>query len=426
MDHVGSHHPALVPELGLQLFDDDFADKFDFDVLDATKLIPEEEIPVRIVGRLVLNRCVDNFFAETEQIAFHTGNVVPGIDFTNDPLLQGRNFSYLDTQLKRLGGPNFTHLPVNAPRCPFHTFQQDGHMAFYNPVGRANYEPNSWGGEMGGPREDPQNGFSSFPEEIEGEKQRVRSETFADHYSQARQFYLSQTDVEQGHIASAFTFELSKVETPAIRARVVSHLLNVDADLAQIVADGLRLKPMPKPADAAMPTKELEPSPKLSILLNGPDSFKGRKLGALVTDGVDIDLLKSLYSALESEGALIEIVSPMVGGVEASDGTWVEGKQMLGGGPSVLYDAIAILPSAEGAALLAKDAAARDFAADAFAHCKFIAFSPEAMPLFEKAGIADGLDGGCLELSAADDAETFVAMCRDLRFWDREPEVKVS
>ena len=142
-------------ELGLQLFDDDFADAFDFDVLDATKIIPEEEIPVRIVGRLVLNRCVDNFFAETEQVAFHTGNVVPGIDFSNDPLLQGRNFSYLDTQLKRLGGPNFTHLPVNAPRCPFHHFQQDGHMAFYNPTGRANYEPNSWGGEIGRPARGP-------------------------------------------------------------------------------------------------------------------------------------------------------------------------------------------------------------------------------------------------------------------------------
>ena len=207
----------------------------------------------------MLNRCVDNFFAETEQVAFHTGNVVPGIDFSNDPLLQGRNFSYLDTQLKRLGGPNFTHLPVNAPRCPFHHFQQDGHMAFYNPTGRANYEPNSWGGEIGGPREDPENGFRSFPEEVEGQKLRVRSETFADHYSQARQFYLSQTETEQGHIASAFTFELSKVETPAIRARMVSHLLNVDEDLARTVADGLRLKPMPKAADAAMPTKALEP-----------------------------------------------------------------------------------------------------------------------------------------------------------------------
>ena len=411
-------------ELGLQLFDDDFADAFDFDVLDATKIIPEEEIPVRIVGRLVLNRCVDNFFAETEQVAFHTGNIVPGIDFSNDPLLQGRNFSYLDTQLKRLGGPNFTHLPVNAPRCPFHHFQQDGHMAFYNPTGRANYEPNSWGGEIGGPREDPENGFRSFPEEVEGQKLRVRSETFADHYSQARQFYLSQTETEQGHIASAFTFELSKVETPAIRARMVSHLLNVDEDLARTVADGLRLKPMPKAADAAMPTKALERSPKLSILLNGPGSFKGRKLGALVTDGVDIALLKALYSALEAEGALIEIISPKVGGVEASDGTWVEGKQMLGGGPSVLYDAVAVLASPDGAALLAKDAAAKDFVSDAFAHCKFIAYSADAMPLFEKTGLAPDLDAGCIELGAEKDATRFVEMCRELRFWEREPKVK--
>ena len=372
----------------------------------------------------MLNRCVDNFFAETEQVAFHTGNVVPGIDFSNDPLLQGRNFSYLDTQLKRLGGPNFTHLPVNAPRCPFHHFQQDGHMAFYNPTGRANYEPNSWGAEIGGPREDPENGFRSFPEEVEGQKLRVRSETFADHYSQARQFYLSQTETEQGHIASAFTFELSKVETPAIRARMVSHLLNVDEDLARTVADGLRLKPMPKAADAAMPTKELEPSPKLSILLNGPESFKGRKLGVLVTDGVDIALLKALYSALEAEGAFIEIVSPKVGGVEASDGTWVEGKQMLGGGPSVLYDAVAVLASPDGAALLAKDAAAKDFVSDAFAHCKFIAYSADAMPLFEKAGVAPDLDAGCIELGAEEDATRFVEMCRELRFWEREPKVK--
>ena len=412
-------------ELGLQLFDDDFADGFDFDVLDATKIIPEEEIPVRIVGRLVLNRCVDNFFAETEQVAFHTGNVVPGIDFSNDPLLHGRNFSYLDTQLKRLGGPNFTHLPVNAPRCPFHHFQQDGHMAFYNPVGRANYEPNSWGSEIGGPREDPQNGFRTFPEEVEGQKLRVRSNTFADHYSQARQFYLSQTKIEQGHIASAFTFELSKVETSAIRARVVSHLLNVDEDLARTVAQGLRLKPMPKAADPAMPVKELEPSPKLSILLNGPQSFKGRKLGALVTDGVDMTLVKALYAALEAEGALMEIVAPNVGGVEASGGTWIEAKQMVGGGPSVLYDAVAVLASKEGAALLANDSAAKDFVSDAFAHCKFIAYSVEAMPLFEKTGLADSLDEGCLALKSKGDAKAFVDMCGNLRFWKREPKVKM-
>jgi catalase len=262
-------------ELGLQLFDEAFADKFAFDVLDATKIIPEEEVPVRRVGRLVLDRVVDNFFAETEQVAFCTQNIVPGIDFTNDPLLQGRNFSYLDTQLKRLGGPNFTYLPINAPKCPFHTLQQDGHMAFVNPKGRVNYEPNSWGGAAGGPREAPETGFTSYPAEEQGQKLRVRSETFADHYSQARQFYLSQTPTEQTHIAAAFTFELSKVETPSIRARMVSHLLNVDDGLAKKVADGLRLQELPKPAKPARPVvTTLQPSPALSIVGNPPRTFR--------------------------------------------------------------------------------------------------------------------------------------------------------
>ena len=228
----------------------------------------------------------------------------------------------------------------------------------------------------------------------------MRSETFADHYSLARQFYISQTPTEQDHIASAFTFELSKVETPAIRARVVSHLLNVDEDLARTVADGLRLKPMPEPAEAAMPTKELKPSPKLSILLNGPESFKGRKLGALVTDGVDTDLVTALQSALEDEGALIEFVAPMVGGVEASDGTWIEAKQKIDGGPSVLYDAVAVLASADGVQELVRESTAKDFVNDAFAHCKFIAYNAEAMPLFEKAGLVADLDDGCMELAS--------------------------
>src|SRR5947207_952825 len=187
-------------ELGVQLFDEEFAAHFAFDVLDATKIIPEEEVPIRRVGRLVLDRCVDNFFAETEQVAFGTLNIVPGIDFTDDPLLQGRNFSYLDTQLKRLGSPNFTHIPVNAPKCLVHHFQQDGHMAMRNPVGRANYQPNSFGQ---GPRESPERGFRPFPETLTGEKRRVRPESFADHYSQARLFFISQTPVEQEHIAAA-------------------------------------------------------------------------------------------------------------------------------------------------------------------------------------------------------------------------------
>ncbi len=303
-------------ELGLQLFDDKFADEFEFDVLDATKLIPEEDVPIRKVGRLVLDRCVDNFFAETEQVAFCTNNIVPGVDFTNDPLLQGRNFSYLDTQLKRLGGPNFTHIPVNAPKCPFHYFQQDGHMAMVNPKGRVNYEPNSRGGTEGGPRESPELGFKSFPAEEGGRKVRERSESFADHFSQARQFYISQTPVEQGHIADALVFELSKVEGEAIRERVVSHLPHIDAKLADRVAKGLGLKGKIAPSKAAVePRTDLKKSKALSIILNPPESFAGRKVGALVTDGVDAGLVEALRGALEEEGAMLEIVAPTIGGV---------------------------------------------------------------------------------------------------------------
>ncbi|WNM56614.1 catalase [Candidatus Nitrospira allomarina] len=407
-------------ELGLQLFDDDFAQQFNFDVLDATKLIPEEILPVRRVGRLVLDRCVDNFFAETEQVAFCTQNIVPGIDFSNDPLLQGRNFSYLDTQLKRLGSPNFTHIPINAPKCPFSHFQQDGHMAMQNPKGRANYEPNSWPGEAGGPRESPEKGFTSYPADEEGPKVRVRSETFADHYSQARQFYISQTEVEQTHIANALVFELSKVEHPEIRTRMVSHLLNIHQDLAKQVAKGLRLKDMPKPADAAKPTREdLEQSPALSILLNSPKTFKGRKLGVLITDGVDIKLFKSLKSAVKSEGAIMEIVAPGVGGVEASDGTWIEADQKIDGGPSVLYDAVALLPSEEGVLALAKVPAARDFVADAFAHMKFIGYVEAVTPLFQKAGVQESRDAGFIALDKGKGSTQFLEACRKLRFWDR-------
>ena len=412
-------------ELGLQLFDEVFAAKFAFDVLDATKIIPEEEVPVRRVGRLVLDRVVDNFFAETEQVAFCTQNIVRGIDFTNDPLLQGRNFSYLDTQLKRLGSPNFTYLPINAPKCPFHTLQQDGHMALINPKGRANYEPNSWGTAVGGPRESPQVGFNSYPAEEQGQKLRTRSETFADHYSQARQFYVSQTSVEQAHIAAAFTFELSKVETPAIRARMVSHLLNVDETLAKKVADGLRLPELPKPAEPARPVvTALQPSPALSILGKPPGTFKGRKLGVLVSDGVDATLLGAIQAAFREEGAIVKLVAPMVGGVKASDGSWITADEKIDGGPSVVFDAVAVLLSDPGAQLLRDEATARDFVADAFAHCKFIAHTAAATPLLEKAGVAAARDSGVVELSEPGEAAIFVQTCRQLRFWEREAKVK--
>ncbi|MBN9073125.1 MAG: catalase [Rhizobiales bacterium] len=410
-------------ELNLQLFDQDFADSFDFDVLDPTKIIPEEILEPVPVGRLVLDRMPDNFFAETEQVAFMTQNVPPGIDFSNDPLLQGRNFSYLDTQLKRLGSPNFTHIPINAPKCPFHHFQQDGHMAMRNPVGRANYQPNSWGE---GPRENPQKGFATFADAEEGQKVRLRPESFADHYSQARQFFISQTAPEQRHIVMALTFELSKCENPAIRERMVAHLLNIDETLGAAVADKLGIKRLPKPADAAIPPRDdLPPSPALSIIENGPESFSGRKVGVLVSPGADAALLNALRVAIEKEGAVMEIVAPRVGGVEAADGSWIEGRHMIDGGPSVLFDAVALILSEEGAESLAGEAAARDFVADAFAHCKFIGFTSTAAPLFQKAGIDPAADEGFVGLDDPKAISTFIESCRKLRLWAREMAVKL-
>ncbi|SEI77111.1 catalase [Sphingomonas sp. OV641] len=410
-------------DLGVQLFDQETADKLPFDHLDATKLIPEEDVPVRIIGTLTLNRNVDNFFASTEQVAFCTQNVVPGIDFSDDPLLHGRNFSYLDTQLKRLGSPNFTHIPVNAPRCPVMNFQQDGHMAMRNPKGRANYEPNSWGPD-GGPRENPEIGYRSFPAEVQGTKQRIRSETFADHYSQARQFFISQQPIEQKHLGDALVFELSKVERVDIRVRAVSHLRLIDEGLAATVADGLGLE-LPEPAQAAKPTLDLPPSAALSILANGPTDFKGRKMGVLLTDGSSADLFNALTKSLEAEGAMWEVVAPKIGGVTLDDGTKVAAKQKIDGGPSVLYDAVAVLPSKDGAAMLAKDATAKDFVADAFAHCKFIGHSAAAGQLFDAAGLP-GRDDGFIALTGAKDTKAFVAKCRELRFWPRELEVDLD
>jgi catalase len=389
-----------------------------------SKIIPEEILAPIPVGRLVLDRMPDNFFAETEQVAFMTQNVPPGIDFSNDPLLQGRNFSYLDTQLKRLGSPNFTHIPINAPKCPFAHFQQDGHMAMRNPVGRANYQPNSHGI---GPRESIAKGFRSFAEAEEGQKARLRPESFADHYSQARQFFVSQTVGEQQHIAAALTFELSKVKLPEIRERVVAHLLNIDTDLAGKVGQKLGLAKMPKPADAAAPTRQdLDVSPALSIVRNGPQRFEGRKLGILVTDGVDANLLAALKAAIVKEGAVCEVVAPKVTGAKANDGSLVEADEMIDGGPSVLYDAVALLPGAAGMADLLQESTARDFLADAFSHCKFIAYVEAAIPLFAKAGIADALDDGVIPLATKKDIATFVGRLTELRFWEREAKVKMG
>jgi catalase len=411
-------------ELGLQLFGEDFADRFAFDVLDPTKIIPEEQVPVRRAGRLVLDKVVDNFFAETEQVAFCTGNVIPGIDFTNDPLLQGRNFSYLDTQLKRLGSPNFTRLPVNAPKCPVAHLQQDGQMAMASPQGRVNYEPSSW--DPPGPREDPAAGFRTFPGGQGGQagpKRRLRPESFADHYSQARQFFISQTEIERQHIVDAFTFELSKCDRAAIRARMVAGLRNVGDDLAGPVAEGLGLPGLPDPLPAARePVRDLPPSAALSILANGPDNFAGRKIGILVTDGVDAAKLEEVKSAAEQAQVTVELIAPAVGGVETSDGQRVPAGQKIDGGPSVLYDAVILLASKHAAPALAAQPAARDFVADAYAHCKFIGHTGDASPLFQAAGLEGLTDDGCVSLdehSAAD----FISRCATLRFWPRQAAI---
>jgi catalase len=405
-------------EFGVQLFDDDFADSFEFDVLDSTKIIPEEQIPIKVIGTFVLDRVVDNFFAETEQVAFCTQNVVPGIGFTNDPLLQGRNFSYLDTQLKRLGGPNFTHIPINAPHAPVANFQQDGHMAMRNPKGRANYEPNSWSG----PRENPTTGYRHFAAEESGRKAQVRSATFADHYSQARQFFISQTDIEQKHIGDALVFELSKCERLDIRETMVGHLRNIDEKLATTVATGLGLKALPKPAKAAVATRtDLPPSDALSIAKQAKGSFEGRKLGILVTDGAEAAIVTGLIDAVKKAKAVYEIITPKIGGATLDDGTLVEGKQKIDGGPSILYDAVALVLSADGAAMLAKDKTAKDFVSDAFGHSKFIGYTADALPLIDKAGIGeDDMDAGLIELAKRGDITTFLDTCGQVRLWDRE------
>ena len=406
-------------ELGLQIFDEKFAAKQPYDVLDATKLIPEEDVPLTIVGRMVLDRNVDNFFAETEQVAFLPTNVVPGIDFSNDPLLQGRLFSYLDTQKSRLGTTNFHQIPINAPKCPFANMQRDGMMQTMVPKGRANYEPNSLadGGEAGGPRETAA-GFTSLSVTGErndaGSKLRVRSETFKDHFSQARLFFRSQAEIEQAHMASALVFELSKVGVPAIRERVIGNLLNVDVGLATRVADGLGMA-LPPANPAAAPTIDMKPSDKLSIVKAGPPPLKGRKVAILFADGSDGARVDKLAKQVRKAGGKAFTVAPRVGGVTMADGSVMTADGQLAGSPSVLFDAVALVLSADGAAKLARDSAAVGFVMDAYAHVKTIGADANAQALLDKAGVEP--DAGVVSLKAFADVAP-------ARHWEREPRVR--
>ncbi|GAA1391332.1 catalase [Luteococcus peritonei] len=402
-------------ELGVQVFDDEFADSFDFDVLDATKIIPEELVPVRPIGRMTLNRAVDNHFDETEQVAFMTQNVVQGIDFSNDPLLQGRNFSYLDTQLKRLGSTNFTQIPVNAARAPIMNQHRDGHMQTTVHTGRASYEPNSWSGEDKGPRENPSLGYQPLPEQVSGTNHRARAESFADHYSQPYQFWISQTPVEQQHIVDAFTFELSKCEVPQIRTRMLGNLRNVDEDLAQRVATGLGMELPEKAATQVEPRKDLDPSDALSILKNGPASFKGRKLGLLVSDGADAAQLAALVDAVTGVGGQVEVITPKIGGVTLSDGSKQPGGQFVKGVKAALYDAVALLVTEDGATELAQVPEARDFVTEAHANFKIIGLTEAGQLLADAVGVTP--DAGWVPLA---DATAAAEAFGRLRHWERD------
>ncbi|AJE48875.1 catalase [Celeribacter indicus] len=406
-------------ELGVQVFDEDWAAEQPYDVLDATKLVPEEDIPLRIVGRMVLDRYPDNFFAETEQVAFLPSNVIPGIDFTEDPLLQGRLFSYLDTQKSRLGTTNFHQIPVNAPKCPMHNFQRDGMMQTYVHTGRANYEPNSLykAGEETGPRPADHH-FATYPDaEDHGPKRRLRAETFADHYSQARQFYRSQTPPEQDHIVAAITFELSKVDLDHVRVQALSHLRNVDEDMAARIAKGIGID-LP---DAATPAKapfDAQISDALSIHKTATDEPMGRMVGVLVTDGTEDAQVEAIRSAAEAAGVRVQIVAEKRGGVTLESGTHLMADGQLAGTPSVMFDAVAILPSEEGAKDLAKLAPAKDFAADAFAHLKAIVVSAPAKALLE----AVDAEPDDFVFMAEDDPAACVEHAHE-RLWSREAMV---
>lgn len=403
-------------DLGVQLFTVEEAAAFPFDHLDPTKLIPEETVPLTIIGRMVLDRWPDNFFAETEQVAYCPANIVPGIDFSDDPLLQGRLFSYLDTQLSRLGGPNFHQIPINAPKCPFANLQRDGHMQMAVPKGRVNYEPSSL--QADSPRETPA-GFRSHATPVEaGGKQRLRPESFADHYSQARLFFRSQSAHEQAHIASALVFELSKVQTPHVREAVVGHLRHIDPALAKRVGAGLGMAGLPEAPPAAVAPKDLPASPALRIIDRMRDTLEGRAVGLLVDDGSDAGSVKALCKAIEREGATVKIVAPRVGGATLDDGVLLPADGQLAGTPSVVFDAIAVLLSAEAGKRLAKEAAAVDFVRDAFGHLKAIAVDAGAQALVKAAGI--GRDAGVID---ADLIDAFIAAART-RQWDREKKVR--
>jgi catalase len=419
-------------ELGLQIFTEEQAEGFTFDVLDATKIVPEELVPIVPVGRLVLNRNPDNFFAETEQVAFCVAHVVPGIDFSNDPLLAGRIHSYVDTQISRLGGPNFHEIPINAPIAQVHNNQRDGMHRQAIHRGRVSYEPNSLGG--GCPFQAGAAGFVSFPEPREDGDHKVRgkAERFADHYTQATLFWNSQTDVEKQHIINAFRFELSRVQTPAVRERMVSGLMNVATELAEGVAAGLGIRQMPAPMPKVL-TRKVTPEVSVSRALSlfarpGDGSIRTRRVAILVADGCEGRALVALAGRLTSEGAVPRFVSTTLGSVQPAAGDAIEVDVSLEAAPAVLYDALVLPDGAAAVKALRADGRTLEFIKDQYRHCKPILALGAGGQLLGASGIdatlPDGQPDTGLIIASGTDARTddFLAALAKHRHYVRETD----
>jgi catalase len=382
-------------ELGVQIFSESDAEKFSFDVLDPTKIVPEELVPVTPIGRMTLNRNPDNFFAETEQVAFCTAHVIPGIDFTNDPLLAGRIHSYVDTQISRLGGANFHEIPINAPIAPVQNNQRDGMHRQAIHRGAVAYEPNSMGG--GCPFQSGVAGFVPFPEPVQHDEVRGKPEKFAEHFNQASLFFNSQSAPEQAHIIAAFRFELSKCTVPAIRQRVVSMLLNVSDSLASAVAQGLGMDlPEPMPRALAHPPKpEVSQSPTLSLLARpGDGGIRTRKIALLVADGVDGDALAAIQTALLAAGAVPRLVGSRIGQFKAAGGKMFEADASMESEPAVVFDAMVLPDGSAGLAALSKDGHTAEFIKDQYRHGKTILVLGKACELLQDTGISPKLPSG--------------------------------
>ena len=411
-------------EFGVQIIPEEDEHKFDFDILDPTKLIPEELIPITPLGKMVLNRNPDNFFAETEQVAFCPGHIVPGIDFSNDPLLQGRLFSYTDTQISRLGGPNFHEIPINRPVAPFHNNQRDAQHRSTLHKERAAYEPNSIDG--GWPKETPpaasDGGFESYPERIDANKIRQRSESFGDHFSQARLFFNSMSNHEQEHIIAAYSFELGKVERESIRARQVNEILaNIDLGLARRVAENLGL-PAPKAGTVAERKTRFTQSPALSQANLLAGNIKTRKVAILAANGVDGKAIDALKQALAAEGAHAKLLGPTSAPVKTADGTLLAVDASMEGLPSVAFDAVYVPGGAASIKALSGDGVALHYLLEAYKHLKAIALQGDARQLLDVLHLQ--ADEGLLAIKDAQDLKAFFAAIGQHRVWSREARAK--